>query len=257
MAKIALVVEYDGTKYHGFQWQTNAPTIQQELEDALEKMTGEFVRVVGASRTDAGTHARGQVVSFRTGAFFPGETWVNALNYYLPQDIAVKDAFEVSADFDVRRNAIKRQYRYHIWNSSVRSPLNRRFAYQVPQALSVEAMNRACQVLVGEHDFVPFTSAVRGRTWRTVFEARVQRKSSFVIFDISANSFMPLQVRNTAGGLIKVGLGKMEVETFWELARCGQAGVVGPAAPAHGLCLMKVVYPDFPPTCNGKEDENI
>ena len=256
MAKIALIIEYDGTRYHGFQWQANAATIQQEIENALGKLVGKSVRVAGASRTDAGVHARGQVVSFRTDSVFSRKTWVRALNFYLPEDIAVRGAYRVSDDFDVRRDAVNRQYRYCILNSSVRSPLRQRFAHLVTQPLDVEAMNQACQILTGEHDFAPFTSLVGGRTRRTVFEAKVSRKLDLVVFEICANSFLPHQVRNTVGGLIKVGLRKIEVETFCELARSGRVGAIGPATPAQGLRLMKVTYHGFPPL-SGEEDENL
>jgi len=115
-----------------------------------------------------------------------------------------------------------------------------------PQPLDIVAMNRACQVLVGEHDFAPFASAVNGRTVRQVYRAEVNKREDLVRFDIVASSFLPHQVRNTIGGLIEVGSGKMEVETFWKLARSGKAGVIGPTAPAHGLYLMKVNYAEFP-----------
>ena len=245
--KIVLIVEYDGTRYHGFQWQANAPTIQAKLEDALAKMTSHPVRIYGASRTDSGTHAKGQVVSFGTSATFSAETWMRALNFYLPEDIAVRDAYEVDESFDVRRHATSREYAYTILNRPSRSPLRSRFAHLVQQPLHIDLMNEACQVLVGEYDFAAFTFFVPGRTVRTVFDARVRQESDLVVFEIIANSFLPYQVRNTVGALMRVGLGKLKVEDFAKLARSKQAGAVGPAAPARGLCLMKVNYPDFPP----------
>lgn len=257
MAKIALIVEYDGTRYHGFQWQANASTVQQEIEVAIRKLTGEATRVVGASRTDAGVHARGQVVSFRANSCFPSETWVKALNHYLPEDIAVRSSYGVDEHFDVRRDAISRQYRYYIVNNPVRSPLRQRFTYAVSQPLDVEAMNEACQVITGEHDFVPFTSLVGGRTRRTVFAAGVFREQDLVVFDICANSFLLHQVRNAAGGLVKVGLHKLTVQGFQDLARSGRAGVIGPATPARGLRLERVTYRDFPPSVGEDEDENV
>ena len=249
--RVVLILEYDGTGYHGSQWQANAPTIQGEVESALAKLTGEKIRIVAASRTDAGVHARGQVVSFKTGLSFPTITWVKGLNFYLPNDIAVKAAYKVRMDFDVRREATSRQYHYYILNRLVRSPFWQRFAYLVPQPLDIEAMNRACQILIGEHDFAPFCPSPRNRTVRTVYKAEVSKKGNLVIFDMVANSFLPHQVRHTVGSLIEVGLGKMGVETFWELAQSKQPGVMGPAAPAYGLCLIKVNYTDFPPEERG------
>jgi tRNA pseudouridine38-40 synthase len=123
-----------------------------------------------------------------------------------------------------------------------------RFAHLIPQPLDIEAMNYACQILIGEHDFAPFSSMVGGQTRRQIYQAEVKRKADLVIFGIVANSFLPHQVRNTVGGLIKVGLGKMKVETFWEIARSGKEGAIGPTAPAHGLCLVRVNYAEFPPS---------
>ena len=239
-------MEYDGSRYHGSQYQVNAITIQGEIEHALYKLAGEKIRIAIASRTDAGVHAKGQVVSFKTKSAFPPQTWIKALNYYLPSDVAVKAACEVDNDFDVRRDALSREYRYYILNSSTRSPLMQGVACFTPQPLDIEAMNRACLVLPGEHDFAPFASVINGRTIRQVYRAEVDKKEDLVRFDMVASSFLPHQVRNTIGGLIEVGSGKMEVETFWKLARSGKAGAIGPTAPAHGLYLMKVNYADFP-----------
>jgi len=241
-------MEYDGNRYHGSQYQANTLTIQGEVEHALYKLTGEKIRIAASSRTDAGVHAKGQVVSFKTKSAFPSKTWVKALNFYLPRDIAIRAAYKVDSDFDVRRDALSRWYRYYILNSFTPSPLVRRFSYHIPQPLDIEVMNYASQVLIGEHDFAPFSSVVGGQTRRRVYKAEVSKMEDLVIFDMEANSFLPHQVRNTVGGLIKVGLGRMKVETFWEVARSGQAGAIVPTAPAHGLCLMRVNYPDFPPS---------
>ena len=244
--KVALVIEYDGTRYHGFQWQDNAPTIQKEVEIALAKLIGRSIRIRGASRTDAGAHAKGQVVSFQSDMVFPVETWVKALNFYLPEDIAVKGACSVDVDFDVRRDAIKRHYRYHILNRIARSSLMRKYVHPVQQPLDIDTMNKASECLVGEHDFASFSPPIDGATIRRIFKAAVHRKEDLVIFDICGNSFLPHQVRTIVGSLIKVGLGKMAVDDFQNLVDSVQAGVAGPVVPACGLCLMEVVYPSFP-----------
>jgi tRNA pseudouridine38-40 synthase len=242
-------MEYDGTRYHGSQYQSNAVSIQGETESALQKLTGEEIRVSMASRTDAGVHAKGQVVSFKSKASFPPKTWVEAMNHYLPKDISIRAAYEVDGGFDVRRHALCREYRYHILNRRTPSPLWRHFSESVPQPLDVEAMNTACAVLVGERDFAPFAPATYTRsTRRQAFSAEVGRTGDLVTFDIRANSFLPHQVRNTVGGLVKVGLHKMTAETFREMASSGKAGTIGPTAPARGLCLMNIKYPDFPPS---------
>jgi tRNA pseudouridine38-40 synthase len=242
-------MEYDGTRYHGSQFQTNAPSIQGETESALRKLTGEEIRISMASRTDAGVHAKGQVASFRTKASFAAKTWVGAMNHYLPKDVSIRAAYEVDGRFDVRRHALSREYRYHILNRGVRSPLWRHFSESVSQPLDVEAMNAACAVLVGERDFAPFAPAAYTRsTRRRAFKAEVSRRRDLVLFDMQATSFLPHQVRNTVGGLVKVGLHKMTVETFQDRACSGEAGTIGPTAPARGLCLMNIKYPDFPPS---------
>ena len=244
--KIALIVEYEGTRYHGFQMQAGLPTIQGEIERALGRLTGERIRIACASRTDQGVHAKGQVVGFYTTSALPLETFVRALNHYLPQDIAVSKAFRVAQDFDVRRDALSREYCYYLLNSSTPSPLLRRSAYFVPKPLDIEAMNEACRDILGKHDFAPFASSLDGRrnTVRTVFRAEVARESDLVTFSMVANSFLPHQVRNTIGALVKVGLGKSDVETFHQIARSKSPALAGPALPPHALFLMKVNYPD-------------
>jgi len=243
--KIALVVEYDGSHYHGFQWQANLPTVQAELEQAILKVTGESRRVIAASRTDAGVHAKGQVVSFRTDSPLSPQTFIRALNHYLPEDIAIKAACGVSADFNVRRDASSREYDYFILNSRTRSPLARRFACLVAGELNTEVMNEACQFLEGEHDFASFATSLskQRNTVRNVYQAKVTKEENLVTFRMVANSFLTHQVRNTVGLLIRVGLGKVGLEEFHQIMEAKTLGLAGPAAPAQGLCLARVNYP--------------
>jgi len=251
LSKVLMILEYEGTQYHGFQFQPGLATVQGELESAILKLTGEGVRVIAASRTDAGVHAQGQVVSFRIRSALPAETFIKGLNYYLPEDIAVNSACRVKSDFDVRRNARSREYRYTILNRRARSPLQRRFAYSVSSPLGVESMEEACEALVGEHDFTPFAGPTASKVInfvRTVHKAEIGKKGDLLTFDMEANSFLPQQVRRTVGALIEVGRGKKTVEEFGEMARSKKRGVAGPTAPAHGLCLMKVNYRDFEET---------
>ena len=158
VTKIALILEYDGTSYYGFQLQAELPTIQSELEAALWKLTGDRIRISGASRTDSGVHAQGQVVSFRTKSELPPATLVKGLNHYLSKDIAVKVAHKIADSFDVRRDAISREYNYHILNSITRSPLRQHFCHQVAGELNFENMNTACQALIGKQDLASFAS---------------------------------------------------------------------------------------------------
>lgn len=208
-------------------------------------MTGEKRRVQSASRTDAGVHAKGQVVCFRTTTKLHPPIILRALNYYLPDDVAVKEAYRVKADFNIRGDAISREYEYRILNSPVRSPLNENFVYQVAGKLNMRMMNEVSQLLKGKHDFASFASAlgVVKSTFRTVHEAKFIRKSNMVIFKIIANSFLPHQVRNTVGLLIKVGLGSINSDEFRRILDARKTGLAGPAAPPCGLYLMKVNYP--------------
>ena len=244
--KMVLIMEYDGTRYHGFQLQDDLPTIQKETEKALWKITGERRRVMMASRTDTGVHAKGQVVSFRTKSSLPPQTFVNALNYHLPKDIAVQAAYRVDDSFNVRRSALSREYNYYILNSPNRSPIRRTFSCLIKGHLDIEAMNQACQALIGKHDFASFASSIGDEirnTVRKVYRAEVRMHGNLTIFNIVANSFLPHQVRNMIGALIRVGLGKMSIDEFHNLLEAKKPGLAGPTAPAKGLCLTQINYP--------------
>jgi len=244
--KMVLIVEYDGTRYYGFQLQATLPTIQEEIEKALRELIGERTRVMAASRTDAGVHAKGQVVSFRTKSPLPPQTFVNGLNHYLPRDIAIKAAYRVDSSFNVRRDAISRGYNYYVLNSLTRSPIRDSFSYRVGGHLDIEAMNQACQALIGEHDFISFASSIETRTKNTVrrvYQAEIEKDGELVVFNIVANSFLPHQVRNTIGTLIRVGLGRMKVDEFCSIIEAKKTSLVGPNVPARGLFLMQVNYP--------------
>lgn len=243
--KVVLIIEYEGTRYHGFQLQPRLPTIQRELERALGKLTGSRRRVVAASRTDAGVHARGQVVSFRTGSSLPAPTFVTGLNHYLPEDIAVRAAYRVDDSFHVQRDAVSREYSYYVLNSQTRSPLGRVTSYLVSGRLDIEAMNGACRLLLGEHDLVSFASRMEvgeRSTLRNILRAGVVREDEMVVFNVVANSFLPHQVRNTVGLLLRVGLSKMGASEVRDIIEARKPGLAGPTIPACGLCLIRVNY---------------
>ncbi|MFC2059473.1 tRNA pseudouridine(38-40) synthase TruA [Chloroflexota bacterium] len=245
-SKVVLVLEYEGTNYCGFQWQANLPTIQGEVEHALYQLTGERNRVMGASRTDAGVHARGQVVSTRSGSYLPPQTFISGLNHYLPKDIAVRSAYRVRDAFDVRRHALNREYKYFILNSPTRSPLRESYCYLIRSRLDTEAMNQACQALIGEHDFASFISSNTAEiknTVRRVDRAEIENNDELTVFNMVANSFLTHQVRNTIGTLIRVGLKKMSIDEFCNIIEAKEPALAGPTAPAHGLCLTQINYP--------------
>jgi tRNA pseudouridine38-40 synthase len=244
--KVVLVVEYNGGRYYGFQWQTDLLTIQSELERSIRNLTGENKRVSAASRTDTGVHARGQVVSFWTNSNLTPDTIIRALNHYLPDDIVVKAACNVDEDFNVRRNALSREYEYRILNSTIRSPLLEGFVYMVYKKLNLRNLRKACKLLKGEHDFISFATSMydERNTVRTVYEARINaEKDDIVTFNMVANSFLPHQVRNTVGLLTRVGLGQVGLEEFGRIMEAKKVGLAGPTAPACGLYLTRINYP--------------
>jgi tRNA pseudouridine38-40 synthase len=246
--RLALVLEYEGTRYGGSQYQKNAPSIQAELEAALTKLTGERLRVALAGRTDAGVHARGQVASFATGSQHEVDVFVRGLNHWLPADIAVRRAVEVRMAFDPRRHARSRHYRYTVHNARERSPLWRQQAWHVVVPLDVEAMRQAAASLPGQRDFAAFAGPLpdrRGSTIRTLYRCEVARCLPLITLDMEADAFLPHQVRRTVGALVEVGRGRQSPDEFEALLRAARPASAGPAAPAHGLCLMRVSYPDL------------
>ncbi len=245
LSKFVLIVEYDGRHYFGFQWQSGQPTVQEKLEEAISHATGETLRVLAASRTDAGVHAKYQVVSFRSRTRLSPETLTRALNFYLPHNIAVKKAGIVENDFNVRADAVSREYEYHILNDQTRSPLLNEYAYHVPWRINIEVMNEASRYLLGEHDFTSFSAAscrTRSKV-RNIYAAEFSRHGSIVYFFIKADSFLTHQVRNTVGFLIELGSGRKSIDELKRILNEKKNGLAGPAAPAYGLYLTKVNYP--------------
>ncbi|MFH1651374.1 MAG: tRNA pseudouridine(38-40) synthase TruA [Chloroflexota bacterium] len=243
--KIVLVVEYDGSDYSGFQLQVGQPTVQGALEAALYRLTGEKRRVMAASRTDAGVHAEEQVVSFRTEAAVPLTAFVGGLNHYLAEDIAVKAAYPVAEGFNVRRDAVSREYEYWIDNSPTRAPLRRGRYYRVSGDLDEAMMDAASQLLPGKQDFASFVPeselALRSPV-KEVYRAGVKREGVVVTFSMVADSFLRHQIRNIVGSLLKVGQHRMTVGEFGDILEARSPGKGGPRAPACGLRLRRVNY---------------
>jgi tRNA pseudouridine38-40 synthase len=237
------VIEYDGTDYLGFQLQAQGPTVQGEIERALAAVAQEEVRIIGAGRTDAGVHARGQVIAFSTAWRHPVEDLRRALNAVLSKDIAVRELRHVAKGFHPRFDAVNREYRYTVFNQPLRSPLARRFAYHFPRPLDVATMNEAAGTLMGTHDFASFGQAPQGdNTVREVYRAQWTSKEPFVYFDIVANAFLYRMVRRLVGTLLLVGTGELSPDEFEEILQSTDRDRAGQAVPAHGLCLMKVNY---------------
>lgn len=244
MRNIKLLLEYDGTDYHGFQKQPGLPTIQGEVEGRLARILGEPTKLIGAGRTDAGVHASGQVANFLTENQISPEQISTALNGLLPESIAVKRATEMPLSFDARRYARSRVYRYTIFSDRHRSALRARYAHFIAEPLNLEAMKKGARFLVGEHDFRPFQasgSPVRS-TARTVLALECRRSGKVVLITAEADSFLYRMVRMMVGALIGVGLGHLRPEIMGTAWQSGWEASRPACAPACGLCLIRVRY---------------
>jgi tRNA pseudouridine38-40 synthase len=245
MRNIRLTLEYDGTCYHGWQRQKNALTIQEVVETALAKLTGEPVKLLGSGRTDAGVHAWGQVANFHTSSPFPLKAFNAGLNSLLPRDIAVLDAAAAPPEFHARFSARAKTYEYRILNRATPSPLNRRYAWLVRQPLNLEAMARAAAALPGEHDFSAFRASggSPGHGLRKVLAAAWQQGDAGRLrFSITANGFLRGMVRSLVGTMVEIGRGKRPPADLSGLLAGGDRAAAGPTAPAQGLFLVEVVY---------------
>lgn len=256
MPRFALRLEYDGAAFNGSQRQRNAPSVQQTLEEAIARIGGAAVRSTFAGRTDAGVHATGQVASFSTSATHTPQTWQRALNATLPESVAVTAIAEVGATFDPRRHAVSRRYRYRIWNATGRAPLERRCSWWVSVPLDVPAMADAVGALIGEHDLASFGGLPGpGRsTVRRIDAVSVVRTGPLVEIEITGSAFLPHQVRRTVGALVELGRGRLKPQQFERWLAQPVPGAAGPTAPAHGLCLMQVMFrdPPFGDDCEGR-----
>jgi tRNA pseudouridine38-40 synthase len=256
--KLALIVEYDGTNYRGFQYQSNARSVQGELEQAVERLLGVNTRIKAASRTDTGVHAEGQVVTFETDATYTETVFLEALNHYLPEDVRVKAVYRVPWEFNPRKDAYSREYQYRILNTKASSALLRNLAHWERRTLDIERMQQAAQRLVGEHDFRAFTvpQGIGKSTCRKVYRWDVEREDNVVVITSEANAYLYQQIRRTAGALVKVGLGESNVEDFERLLEEKWCGSAVPLLPARGLFLVRVRYPDFPPESGVNDDKD-
>ena len=250
MRHIRLVVEYDGSQLHGWQRQDNAPTVQQHLEEALAKLLTHDAPVVGASRTDAGVHARGQVASFRTEREIPLHGIRRGLNSLLPDSIAVRDASEAADDFHPRFSATGKHYRYTILIRPERSPRWRDYAWHHPEPLDIAAMNEAARSLLGEHDFAAFRAAgcTARTTMRRVDSIALTRLDERVEIDIRGNAFLRQMVRIIVGTLTEVGTGRRPIGQVAEILASRDRTRAGITAPAQGLELIEVRYDGSRPT---------
>lgn len=246
--KLALGIEYDGSGYHGWQRQEHEGllTVQGCLEEALSRVADQHVEVVCAGRTDAGVHGLGQVIHFDTTAVRSEYSWIFGPNSNMPHDINVLWAKFVDVDFHARFAATARSYRYVIYNSPIRCSLWRNYATWYHRMLDEKRMNRAAACLLGEHDFSSFRSAdcQANTTLREIFEISVKRKDQWIIIDVKANAFLHHMVRNIVGVLIEIGECRRDPIWIEEVLAARDRSKAGITAPANGLYLMAVDYPE-------------
>lgn len=255
--KIVCGIEYDGTDYHGFQRQRaeHGPTIQGAIEAAIARISGEPSVVHGAGRTDAGVHASGQVIHFLTHSQLAPQVWQRALNAVLPDTVVVRWAKEALEGFHARYRAVSRSYRYTIWNDSTPTALRARYSYHCARALDVELMHEASQLLLGRKDFGAFgrspddsnpTKPGPHHCIRTILEARCIRPDAheLIYCDFTADAFLTGMVRRMVGTLLLVGQKRLCLDEFAAIVQRAEKTHPGSAAPPHGLCLVRVTYPE-------------
>lgn len=239
---IKLILEYEGTNYHGWQVQENAITIQQKVEEAIFQLSGEKVRVTGSGRTDAGVHARGQTANFICGKELSLHQIKEGMNAYLPEDIVVKSAVQVDKDFDARFSAKKRIYQYHICMQ--RTAIMRNFCWQIFQEFDKTVLNPMSKILIGAHDFSSFSRVETDTRHKKciVYESSWKEYNDQLVFRIVANRFLHGMVRTIVGTIMDVAFGKYSIERFQEIFKSKNRIEAGPAAPAKGLILEEVIY---------------
>lgn len=245
MRNLKMIIEYDGTLYHGWQRQLGQITIQQVLEESLGAITQENIRVIGSGRTDAGVHAVNQVANFMTNSKIEPRNLLAATNSLLPRDIVVKEMDEVDIDFHARFNALSKVYSYQILNGRVRSALQRQYAWFVHRPLNIDRMREGAVLFEGTHDFSSFCAANCGMLnhVRTVKKIEIEQDQQGMLkIDVEASGFLKYMVRNIVGILVDIGKGKRTSNEITAVIEAKDRGRAGITAPAHGLFLKEVRY---------------
>ncbi|MBE5952405.1 MAG: tRNA pseudouridine(38-40) synthase TruA [Lachnospiraceae bacterium] len=247
MKRIMIVVAYEGTKYCGWQSQPNQITVEEVINRELSALLGETIQVIGASRTDSGVHAMGNVAVFDTNTRIPAEKICYALNRSLPEDIVVQSSREVPADFHPRHCNSYKTYEYKIWNADFIQPFNRKYTHFVYRDLDIEAMQTAAKDFLGTHCFTSFCSThtqVQDHV-RTINSLEVLKNEHLVTIRIRGNGFLYNMVRIIAGTLIKIGIHEMPATCVSSIIEAENREAAGPTAPAQGLMLVGIEYPDL------------
>lgn len=247
MKRIKLVTAYDGTNYHGSQIQNNGETIEGVLKMELSSLLKEDIQIIGASRTDAGVHARGNVFVFDTESRIPPEKFTYALNARLPEDIRIQDSEEVPLTFHPRHQDTVKTYEYRVLNRKLPLPEYRLHTHFTYEALNIEKMQQACKFFIGEYDFASFCAAGSQveSTVREIYDLHVKKEGDLITISVTGNGFLYNMVRIIAGTLLKVGSGQFEPEDMEGIIQGRDRSLAGPTAPAKGLTLIEIRYPNY------------
>lgn len=237
-----MVVAYDGTDYHGWQFQDNAETIEGELNRAISELTGKRIEVIGASRTDAGVHGLCNLAVFDSDMNIPPEKYAYALNTKLPEDIRIRESVQVEDDFHPRKRKVSKTYRYAIDCEEFPNPMKTRYACYTYGKLDVELMKRGAKALVGEHDYTSFCSvnSTALSNVRTIYDISISRNNEDIFIDVTGNGFLYNMVRIIAGTLMEVGRGRIAPEDIINILEAKDRTKAGPTAVACGLTLLNI-----------------
>jgi len=237
-----LLLCYDGTDFHGWQRQPEKRTIQGEVEDALARIAQKKINVVGAGRTDAGVHAKGQVAHFKENIPIKEGELLRALNSILSSDVRVNSVEKVEPDFHARKMALSKIYQYRIFNSPSMTPFLFRYVYHRTAPLRFSLMEKAAPLFIREADFSGFSSNRLLQPVRNVYKSELRKRGPEIVYTIEANGFLRYMVRTIVGTLLEIGRGKITLEKIEEIFKTKKRSLAGPTAPAKGLCLLKVNY---------------
>jgi tRNA pseudouridine38-40 synthase len=244
MQNYKLIISYDGTDYYGWQRQPNKKTIQGQLESALEKILSKKTAVIGSGRTDAGVHALGQTAHFKADTRLDKKEFFEALNGRLPKDIRIVSLQKIPSDFHARKSALSKIYQYRIINSTKISPFLLRYTLQWPAPLNLKSIKEAASLFIREGDFTSFSSNRLLYPVRKVISSEIEKKGDEIIYTVEANGFLRYMVRSIVGTLLEVGRGKMKPQEIEILFERKKRTASSPTAPAKGLCLLEVRYPE-------------
>ena len=244
MRNIKLILQYDGTAYHGWQMQKNAPTVQETLSGAIGRITGAMPQLTGSSRTDAGVHARRFCCNFKTESDIPLEKLPKAINTYLPPDIVCLEAAECGADFNARFSAKGKCYSYYILNSKLPDAFLRGYSWHFPYKIDIDNMKKAASAFLGEHDFVGFAASgfTVAETVRRIYSLDIEKKGELIKITVKGNGFLYNMVRIIAGTLAFAGCGKIDPCDMADIIESRDRKRAGITAPPQGLCLEEVYY---------------